>query len=141
MSKLDTEKLYAEVEVTERGVRVTTNEGTIAAGRFDFVIDQGADFSLPITWYDTETEGKDLSAYTAKLQGRTAHTDSTPALDLTQASGITLGTGEQNILITRTAAQTAALSFVTIVYDLVLTSGTSTRLIEGTITLRRRVSQ
>ena len=117
------------------GVNVAADLGEIA-------IQQGADFTLNITHLDGTLAPVDYSSgYTASLVIEQQHDSSTAIATLTQADGITLGSGANNIVIARTAAQIALWStFVRTIWRLVTvrTTGTvTTRLAEGTVVLRR----
>lgn len=138
------QKLRAKVSVGESSIAITRTLNSLAAGLFDFTIDQGATNTLRITWFDEEVIPVDLSAgFTAMLQIRLTGDAATTLLSLTQASGITLAAAEPTITVAITSTQSAALTFTRAVYDLTITqtSGTVvTRLLEGTVTLRKRVS-
>ena len=129
-------ELRYRVEVTVGGVSVISGVGSIEPGLFNFEIEQGASLSLPMNWYDGDpAEIKDLTGYTATL--------TSTHLALTQASGLTLGTTPPNVTVTRTAAQTAALSgWLREPYDLLLTAadGTARRLLSGFVTLRKKAA-
>lgn len=86
-----------------------------------------------------------LSGYVARLQVRPSLASTTKILDLDsdQLGGITLGGSEGTVLITISAATTAALNFASAVYDLELLSptGVVTRLMEGKVTLKKEVTR
>lgn len=138
-----TSELAASVKTTQSGVIVTTGPATVEPGRLDLVIVQGATFSLRIAWQDQSAQVRDITGYTARLKSRTTWGDTTAHVSLTSAAGITLSDGTQgyNIAIAMTATETAALTFLRDVYDLELVSGsTVTRLLEGSVTLRKEAT-
>lgn len=116
----------------------------MAAGTWNFVIEQGATWNLQLTWTDDIIGNPfDLTEYTAHMQVRNAAplTESGTDLlylDMTTVDGaITLGGTAGTVLLYLSAAQTQALTFTSAVYDLHLTSGTGevTKLLEGTVTV------
>jgi hypothetical protein len=115
------------------------------AGVHDFVIYQGADWGITLTWtaYGSLV---DLTGWHAHLQVRPGFASQTPAvlINLTDPSGgITLGGTAGTISLALSAAQTAALSFASpAVYDLKMTnpSGSVTRLLQGAVTLSQQVT-
>lgn len=120
--------------------------GTIEAAKWDgLVIEQGRRVVLRLAWVDEKGGAIDLSSgYTAIMQIRTARDTTTSSLlSLTQASGITLGSGRQNITVEITAAQSAALAFARAYYELTVShTATSTvfRLLHGACSLDRRAA-
>lgn len=113
-----------------------------APGKLDLDLYQGATFSYVLTW---EVGGSpvNLTSYTGRLQARTTPDATTPVLSLTTGSGITLGGSAGTITLTRTAAQTAALTPGRYVYDLELESagGVVTRLVEGELIVHAEVTR
>lgn len=114
------------------------------------VIDQGADYRLPLRWWtdSTKTQLRDLTGYTARMQARRRHSDADTTLSITEPVNIVLGdgTGAENVTVVLTAAQTAALPApFRGVYDLELvdTGGTGevTRLIEGEFVVNPEVTR
>lgn len=106
----------------------------MAAGQHDITIEQGATFSMTVTWKTgTPAVPVDITGYTARMQVRRKHTSTATELSLTSGAGITLGGVLGTIDIVATAAQTAAMDAVPCVYDLELVSGAGavTRLLEG----------
>ena len=120
----------------------------MAAGTYDFTIEQGATFSRVLTWRDDAGALVNLTGYTARMHLRTSITAvDPPALTLTDAnSRIILGGAAGTITLALTATETAALgtpgAASTFVYDLELVSGaTVTRLLEGTVTVDPEVTR
>lgn len=116
----------------------------MGAGNYPIVIEQGSDFVRLITWRDDNDDPINLTNFTARMKGRTSKDDITTLFSLTTENGkIILGGAAGTILISMTARQTAALKFVTGVYDLELVSSTGfvTRVLEGVVTLSREVTR
>ena len=100
-------------------------------------IQQGATFTLSLNLLNADSSQRNLSSgFTAAMQGRATHKSSGTIFSLTSSSGIALQATSPNIVVTLTAAQTAALHApLRGVYDLELTttsSGVVERVIEGT---------
>lgn len=114
----------------------------MAAGKYDIVIEQGADFLLTLTWRDQNYNPINLTAYTARMKVKETKDSTTTLISLTSSSGIILGGALGTIAIAITAANTATYTFETAVYDLELIdgSGVVTRLLEGSCTLSREVT-
>ena len=128
----------------------------MSAVKRDIIIDQGADFSLSLTWESPAGSPVDLTGYTAALVIRSTYGAQPEILALAQGSGITLGGAAGTIAIAITAAQTTAIerpNYASLtmyagepayrlgVYDLVLTSGAGQvrRFIYGTVYLSPQV--
>lgn len=108
----------------------------MAAGRYNFKLDQGASFTLPITWKDSGDSPIDLTGYSAKFTVLDA--DNNALLELTDGSGITLGGAAGTISVAFTPTQTNAFAFVSAKYVLELTVGsTQTHLLRGLIEVNR----
>lgn len=115
----------------------------MGAGRYDFTIEQGAQFLRIFTWQNQDGTAIDLSSYTARMQIKETKDSTTNLVSLTSSSGITLGGSAGTITVTIGVATTATLSFDTAVYDLEMIdgSGTVTRLLEGEVRLSREVTK
>jgi hypothetical protein len=111
--------------------------------KYDFIIQQGANFTKNITWQDSDGQPIDLTNYTARMKAKRNYSSENEYFSLTHESGITLGGAEGTVVINMTPAETAALSFDTAVYDLELVSsgGNVKRLLEGVITLSKEVTK
>ena len=124
-------------------VTISTWPGVnVAADLGEIAIQQGSDFTLNITHLDGTKAPVDYSSgYTASLVIEQQHDSATAIATLTHSDGITLGSGANNIVVTRTAAQIALWStFVRALWRLVImktSTTTTTRLAEGTVVLRR----
>ena len=122
----------------------------MAAGKYNFVIEQGTTLNFEIEYKDSDNQPIDLSSHTGRMQikdkpgGNITHltltntlaTDGT-GLDLTQA-----GSGKLKVIIS--AHSSSLLEFNKASYDLeVATSDTYpivTRLLQGTVTLDKEVT-
>lgn len=116
----------------------------MAAGSYDFTIEQGATFTATVTWRDANDALVNLTGYTARMQIRSAVTSPTVTLELTDSNGrITLGGAAGTVALTIAAADTEAIGAGTYVYDLELVSaaGVVTRLLEGGITVKAEVTR
>jgi hypothetical protein len=106
------------------------------AGPVHFEIPTYSEFGVTMTWYTTsaKTATVDLSSYTAAMDIRRKQSDSSALIALTSGSGITLGGSAGTIDIALTDTQTAAISPGFGVWDLELidSSGSNLRLVEGT---------
>lgn len=114
----------------------------MAAGRYAFVIEQGATWDQTLTW-TIDDEPVDLTGYSARMQVRQQVASPTPVLSLTDEDGIELGGEDGTIRLSRSAAQTAALPAGSFVYDLEVVSGGGvvTRLIEGGFRVKPEVTR
>jgi hypothetical protein len=107
----------------------------MAAGKHNFICEQGATWSRTITVTDADDDARDLSDYTARMMVRPHITSDTVLVSLrTGGHGIVITGPTGVITLTLTAAQTAALSWTRgSVYDLELIdeNGAVERLLEG----------
>ncbi len=114
----------------------------MTAAVYDITIEQGATFTMNLTWRDESNALVDLTGYTARMQVRKDIASSQTLLSLTSGSGITLGGAAGTISITASAATTAAIAATSGVYDLELVSGsTVTRLLQGNVTISKNVTR
>ena len=116
----------------------------MTAGKYDIVIEQGADFSYNVTWNDQTGAPVNLTGYSAAMMVRNSYNDASPILSLTSAGGqITLGGAAGTIAISASNTLTAALPASNGFYDLELTSagGTITRLMQGKVTITPQVTK
>lgn len=119
----------------------------MSAGRYDLSIEQGATFTLPISYKDSNDAVINLSSgYTARMRIKESHGGtllaSTESGDSTGATiSIALAASGNNVTISMTAANTAALSFDNAVYDVELVAGDVVdRLLEGRVKLKKEVT-
>lgn len=103
---------------------------------------KGETWTRVLTWRDGAGALVNLTGYTAKLQLRDT-VSRTVVLELTQASGLTLGGAAGTITWSMTATQTLALPTGAQSYDLRLTSGTSvvTFLVYGYVNVQEAITQ
>jgi hypothetical protein len=98
---------------------------------------QGETFSLSLIWKTGDPATPvDLTGYAARMMIRREYQSPSPLLSLTHTSGIALGGAQGTIVITLTAAQTAAMSAGRAVYDaeLVSPAGIVTNIVRGVLT-------
>ena len=119
----------------------------MAAGRYDITIEQGATFTLPISYKDSTDAVIDLSSgYTARMKikesvGGTILASTESSDSPLNTITITLAASGNNITITISATDTAAFSFEHAVYDLELVTGSQVdRIIEGRVKLSEEVT-
>jgi hypothetical protein len=114
----------------------------MAAGSYNFLIEQGTTFNLVLTWRIDDVL-VNLTGYTARLQARIDTQATSTIFSLTSGSGITLGGALGTITIAQDATTTAALPSGIYVYDLELQSsgGTVTRLVQGNVTISPEVTR
>jgi hypothetical protein len=116
----------------------------MAAGKYDFYIEQGATFNRTIVWKDSSEDPVNLTGYTARMQVRKTVNSDTTILSLTTENGkIALGGALGTITLTLAPADTETLESFCGVYDLELKSGSDfvTRLLEGQVTISREVTR
>jgi hypothetical protein len=114
------------------------------AGQYDITIEQGATFTLALTYKDGNNQVVDLTGYTAKMQVRPFARSPKVILERTSQSGkIALGGAAGTVTITATAQETAALTPGVGVYDIELYSPISTtvRLLQGDVTISAEVTR
>lgn len=116
----------------------------MAAGKYDIIIEQGATFTRVLTWKPGGATGN-LTGMSARMKIKTL--PGVLILSLTQtatANGdvITLGGAAGTISILITSATTTNLAFTIGKYDLELvdTVGQVTRLLQGSVTFNREVT-
>ena len=112
----------------------------MAAGKYNFTLEQGATFSREITVQDSGSP-MNLTGHTPRMQMRSTHDSSTIALTFTAAIANPATNGKINLGATATA--TAAVEEGIYVYDLEIESGSSgvTRLLEGQVTVTPEVTR
>ncbi len=113
------------------------------ADSYNIQIDQGATYTLALSYKDSAGVPINLTNYTAAMQLRKTVGSATASLSLTSSSGIVI-TGATGLLsITITATQSRDLVPDIYVYDLEITSaaGVVTRLIEGSAVVSAEVTR
>lgn len=126
----------------------------MAAGKYSFSIEQGATTSFQVVYKDANSNPVDLTGYQARMQIRETITSSTVVCRLsssldTDGTGLNLSGSAGNlppasgsIGVYISAASSSGFTFDTAVYDLELvTGGTVTRLLQGTIKLDKEVTR
>ena len=111
----------------------------MAAGTYNFVLDQGATFSRQLTVKD-DGSAMNLTGYSVASKMRSTHDSSTVVGTFTcTISDATAG----EITMQMTNSTTAAIEEGIYVYDLEITNsaGTVTRLMEGNITVNPEVTR
>jgi len=126
----------------------------MAAGKYSFSIEQGATTSFQVVYKDANSNPVDLTGYQARMQVRETIASSTVICRLSSSldadgTGLNLSGSAGNlppasgsIGVYISAASSSAFTFDTAVYDLELvTGGTVTRLLQGTIKLDKEVTR
>jgi len=126
----------------------------MAAGRYSFVIEQGATTNIQINWTDSSGSAIDLTEYQARMQIRPGVESSdvflslssslspdNTGINLSGSNGITpLQSGSLAIYIS--AHSSSLLNFNEAYYDLELQKGYEvTRLLEGKVKLSKNVTR
>lgn len=112
------------------------------AADFDFELDQGADWVIPIELYDAEDKQMDLSGFTARMQIRASAGSGKVSDELTTENG-RLSIEDGTITARWPNAVTTAMSAGRFVYDLEIVSaeGLVARVLEGNFILHREVTR
>jgi len=130
----------------------------MAAGIYNFTIEQGTTVDFEVQYKDSNLLPVDLSAYTGRMQIRSNYADNQPVTYITLSSSLAPdGTGlnfsgsaarglkspkSGSIGVYILAASSSAFNFAKAKYDLELYSGSfAVRLLEGTITLDKEVTR
>ena len=126
----------------------------MSAGKYTFIVEQGATTDFEIKWTDVNGSKVDLTGYEARMQIRSDYGSSGTlfaalsstlesdgsGLNLSGSNGTTpLSSGSIGVFIS--AATSSAFTFTEARYDLELVSGSFvTRLLEGKIKLSKEVT-
>lgn len=121
----------------------------MAAGKYNFTIEQGTTVSFELQYKDSSGSAIDLTDYSGRMQIRPDYADSTKKSYLYLSSSLNDdGTGlniigtEGTIGVYISAVTSSTLNFDTAVYDIELESGSVVnRLLQGTIKLSREVTR
>lgn len=117
----------------------------MAAGIYNITIEQGADFSLPLTWRDGSNTIVNVTGYSARMQIRESYESDDTIVSLSSAvdGGITLGGAAGTIVVSIPAAITSKMPYTSAVYDLEMVSvtGAVTRLVQGDVYISREVTR
>ena len=115
------------------------------AAEYNFTIDQGSDFTATITRNDQAGDPIDITGYTARMDFKRLHTDTSSELSLTtENSRLSISGAAGQIIITLTDTETALLSR-SYVHDLEIINtggdGAVTRVVEGRATISPEVTK
>jgi hypothetical protein len=127
----------------------------MAAGKYSFVIEQGATTKFQINWTDASGSAIDLTGYHARMQIRPSVESDTLFLSLSSSLSDSCGTGinlsgsngttplsSGSIGIYISAASSSMLNFGEAYYDLELVKNCEvTRLLEGKVKLSKNVTR
>jgi hypothetical protein len=126
----------------------------MAAGRYSFVIEQGATTNIQINWTDSSGSAIDLSGYHSRMQIRPGVQSDTIYLSLSsslEADGTGINLSGSNfetplqsgsLAIYISADTTTDLDFNEAYYDLEMVNGSEvTRLLEGKVKLSKNVTR
>ena len=124
----------------------------MAAGKYNFIIQQGSTFKRLIQYTDSNGEPIDLTDYSARMQIRPSVDSETVYVNLTDTidadgSGILITPKSGTLEITLSAASSSKLSFNgDAVYDLEIYSGSGNsvyvaRILEGRVKLSKEVTR
>lgn len=111
----------------------------MAAGTYNFILEQGATFSRRLTVQENNS-ALDLTGYTGRAQMRSTHDSDSIALSFTVA----ISDATNGILsMSASATSTASLTPGQYVYDVEIESsaGSVTRLLQGTVTVNPEVTK
>ena len=131
----------------------------MAAGKYNFVIEQGATTDFEVQYTDSSNNPVDLTGYTGRMQIRSTYAQDSGTLFLTLSSSLASdGTGlnfsgsngstpptSGSIGIFISATSSSALTFNEALYDLEIYSGSTaypytTRLLGGKVKLSKEVT-
>lgn len=116
----------------------------MAAGQYDFTIEQGATFVRPFVWKSSDGTPVNLTAYTARMQVRQSYSSGEILLNATTENGrLQVSGAEGKVTLSLTADVTAAITWRRGRYDLELVApdGAVTRLLEGQITVSKEITR
>ena len=128
----------------------------MAAGKYNFTIEQGTTVKLELAYKDSSGSAIDLTGYSGRMQIRPDYADNTKTSYIYLSSSLAAdGTGlnfsgsnglnppaSGTIGLYISAASSSALNFDSALYDIEIESGSLvTRLLQGTIKLSREVTR
>lgn len=114
------------------------------AGKYDIAIEQGATWTLNLTYRDGDNNLVNLTGYTARMHIRPFARSKTLILERSSAeSTMILGGALGTLQVKATADETAALPPGSAVYDIELYSpgGSTIRLLEGEVQVSAEVTR
>lgn len=110
---------------------------------FDIVIKQGATWTLPLNYLESDETAVDITGWTARMQVR-RDAESEIVVELSTTNGkITLSEPtEGELTLKLTATETTDLDPGTYRYDLELVDGSEVyRILEGTVTITEQITR
>jgi hypothetical protein len=134
----------------------------MAAGNYNFTIEQGTTFQRTFKYKDSEGTPIDLTNYDVNMDVRSSISDSTAILDINESSATKNGVdltddtfftitsasvsaSANEINLTIDADTTASMSFDTAVYDIEISDNSTpkviTRILQGKIKLSKEVTR
>ena len=116
----------------------------MAAGLYDFTIEQGATFVRSFVWKASEGTPVNLTACTARMQVRQSYSADDILLNATTENGrLQISGPDGKVTLFLPADVTAAIAWRRGRYDLeiVAPDGTVTRLLEGQITVSKEITR
>lgn len=127
----------------------------MAAGKYSFIIEQGATLNLQLDWKDANENPIDLTGYSARMHIRPTVESSTIICNLTSDNFSVCGTGlslsgsnfttplsSGSIGVVISAASSSLFDFNEAYYDLEMVKGCDVyRLIEGKVKLSKNVTR
>jgi hypothetical protein len=128
----------------------------MAAGKYSFVIEQGATVNFEIQYKDSNNAPVNLTGYSGKMMIRSGYADANPityailssslaadgtGLNFSGSNGITPpASGSIGVVIS--AVSSSNFTFNNALYDLEITSGSIvTRILEGQVSLSKEVTR
>lgn len=121
----------------------------MAAGKYNFVIEQGTTLDLEVAYKDSNNNPIDLTDYKGRMQIKDKIGSSTTYITLSSSlesdgTGLDFGGTNGTIGIFISANSSSALDFDKAVYDLEIASGSTypvvTRILQGNVTLDKEVT-
>ena len=116
----------------------------MAAGIYNFTIEQGSTFTRTFKYKDSTGTAIDLSNHAIRMQIRDSIGAPTPLLSITEDNGFSVdGTNTNEFTLTISATNTKDLTFNTAVYDIEIEDNANvvTRLLQGKIKLSLEVTR
>jgi len=121
----------------------------MAAGKYNFIIEQGTTLDFEIAYKDSTDTAINLTDYAGRMQikdkigGSTTHITLSSSLEA-DGTGLSIDGSAGTIGVFISADKSAALDFSKAVYDLEIVSGSTypivTRLLQGNVTLDKEVT-
>lgn len=114
----------------------------MAAGNYDFTIEQGATLKTDFIWKDETGSVVDLTGGTARMQIRPSLSSETIVLELTtENGGLVIGGETGKVTMNISASQSSAITRGG-VYDLEVVVGpVVTRLLQGVVSISKEVTR